>query len=398
MPIKTLSHRVIKPYQRFSKKAFKKVFITLMKCLGVKLLNAEQTISFLRPYLIFTRPKSNIFLPAIKNAANNLQLVFTPREAVSHKARVWKYTRSGKNEIQLKYGGIIIQSKILCTDFEPSGFFQSLSSNKKRQPKSAKTLIAPLSQDVDGLVIRGYYDFVMLILAKLCRIKDSVSAEEFAEAVISYPLFKAPFELDYMNLLGIKPTQVVDSRYNKVEFEKVILCNSGDWYYPNAGDILSLKSHIENKLRIVKTESKRIYISRACHRRVVNEPEVIALLKKYDFTVIEDKPRSVAEQVEIYKNASFIIGPHGASFVNIIWCEPGTHLFEFFSPNYMPDYFYYLSNIMHMEYSAFYQYADDKIQLHEKRGLQDIYVSIPDLERSLAEIFDHKRNRDAFVA
>jgi hypothetical protein len=361
-----------------------------LRCFGVKLLNAEQTISFLKPYLVFIRAKSHISLPAIKNAANKLQLVFTPREAVSHKARVWTYSRQRKRDVQLKYGGTIIQSKILCTDFETSGFFKSLSSRKKRVPGSAKLLIAPLSQDVDGLIIRGYYDFVMLILAKLCRVKDTLSAEEYAEATISYPLFNSAFELDYMNLLGIKPAQLVDSRHNKMEFEKVVLCNGGDWYYPNAEDILSVKNHVENKLKITKTENKRIYISRACHRRVVNEAELIKMLEKFDFTIIEDKPRSVAEQVEIYKNASFIIGPHGASFVNIIWCEPGTHLFELFSPNYMPDYFYYLSKIMNMEYSAYYRYADDKIQLHEKRGLQDIYVSVAELERSLEEIFNRE--------
>jgi capsular polysaccharide biosynthesis protein len=204
--------------------------------------------------------------------------------------------------------------------------------------------------------------------------------------MVAYPLFNKAYEEEILDLLCIRSGMLMDSRYSDISANKVVLANSGSWFYPNSSDISSLKRHIENKLAIKKTASNRIYISRSCRRQVNNENELITMLKTFDFIIIEDKQRSVAEQVEIYKNASFIIGPHGASFTNIIWCEPGTHLFELFSPNYFPDFFLYLSNLMNMKYSAYINLDNEKA--NGKMPIEDnISVSITDLEKSLNEIF-----------
>ena len=228
----------------------------------------------------------------------------------------------------------------------------------------------------------GYYDFVILVAAKLCRIKETLPASFFEEAAVSYPLFNTAYERDYLNLLGIGPDRTIDSRQQAVTFDACILANSGHWFYPNPADILALKRQVERALSPRKTERKRIYISRAGRRKIANEAALITLLKRYDFTIIDDKPRSVAEQVDIYKSASFIIGPHGASFTNIIWCEPGTHLLELFSPNMVADHFRYLAQLMNMTYSAYHHV----IRMNEKHQHQledDIFVSIADLEQTL---------------
>src|SRR5690606_19657427 len=96
---------------------------------------------------------------------------------------------------------------------------------------------------------------------------------------------------------------------------------NGCGWYPNFEDVLLMRKHILNKIKITPDTGKRIYISRSCRRKIINEEELITLLKKFDFTIIEDKPRTIAEQVSIYNNADFIIGPHGASFSNVIWCR-----------------------------------------------------------------------------
>ncbi len=171
----------------------------------------------------------------------------------------------------------------------------------------------------------------------------------------------------------------------------LITANSAHWY-PNLADLLSLKRHIGVAFQPVESQHNRIYISRSGRRCITNEDELMTLLQKYDFLIIADKPRTVTEQISMYYNASFIIGPHGASFSNIIWCQPGAHLFELFSPNYAPDFFLYLTKMMGMEYSAYYDgVADNKIDYLE--GLvEDIYVSIPRLEACLDNIFKKDAN------
>ena len=164
--------------------------------------------------------------------------------------------------------------------------------------------------------------------------------------------------------------------------------------YPNSADILLLKKYVESNVKVQKSEKRRIYISRSGSRRVENEDQLIELLKKFNFKIIEDVPRTVREQIEIYKNASFIIGPHGASFMNVIWCDPGTHLFELFSPNYRRDHFRYLAKIVDMNYSAYYYKAGTNSTEVEYALLEDLVVSIPEIESCLNDFFEHDKSSE----
>src|SRR5690606_37688562 len=165
-----------------------------------------------------------------------------------------------------------------------------------------------------------------------------------------------------------------------------IFGNCGTWK-PNVNEILSLKRNIECRLDISdKTPSagNRVYMSRKGRREIENEDELVELLKKFNFIIIEDKERSVEEQIYIYRNASFIIGPHGASFANVIWCKPGTYLYELFSKSWAPDYFLYLVKINEMQYAAYQDDTHEKITDDIFEALsQNIYVSISKLQASL---------------
>ena len=273
---------------------------------------------------------------------------------------------------------------MLCTDFQTFHLVKNFITSQKRTIATYDLLLAPWSHFSDGIIFGGYYDFVMLVAAKLSRMKEALPSEVFAGAVISYPLFQTTYEQELLALLGIVPNQLLDSRTHDVRFKQCILANSGHWFYPHPADIRALKKQVEKQVPVQPSARNRIYVSRAGRRRIINEASLIELLKKYNFIIIEDKPRSVMEQVAIYKNASFILGPHGASFTNIIWCEPDAHLFELFAPTMIVDHFRYLSRIMNMRYSAYHHVLT---MGNKKKALEeDIFVSIPDLERSLDEL------------
>ena len=199
-----------------------------------------------------------------------------------------------------------------------------------------------------------YYDNVFLVAGKLCRIRDTLSEFDFTSALVVYPLFTTTYEPEYLALLGIETNRVFDSRTTNVTFDQCILADVGHWFYPNSADVAALRKHVLPQIPPATGPRDRIYISRSNRRCVLNESEVIDLLKQYNFRVIEDKPCSVAEQVAIYRNTGFIIGPHGTSFTNILWCQPGAHLFELFSPTYYPDFFRYLATLLGLGYSAYF--------------------------------------------
>ncbi len=356
----------------------------LLKAFRLDLLTKEETVVYLNNFQIDNNSQTCIELPGVPNQSDGDRPVFNRTDAITHAAYVWHFDDTTTQTSQLPYGGIRANGKILCTDFQTYHLVRNFLGSKKRTIVTYDTLIAPWSHFSDGIIFGGYYDFVMLIAAKLCRMKDALLPEVFAQAVVSYPLFHTAYEQELLALIGIAPNQVFDSRTHDVRFKECMLGNSGHWFYPHPADIRALKKQVEKQVKFQPSAKNRIYVSRAGRRRVVNESSLIDLLKKYNFTIIEDKPRSVAEQVTIFKNASFILGPHGASFTNIIWCEPETHLFELFAPTMIVDHFRYLSRIMNMNYSAYHHVltvSDKKKALEE-----DIFVSIMDLERSLDEL------------
>ena len=361
-----------------------KLIQILLKRFSITLLSKKQTENYLKPYLIKSSPETHLPLPDVPNQADSINLVFSQTEAVSYQTYVWKYYSTRAKTKQLAYGSILTNTRIICTDFESYNLLKNFLTARKRIIIKRDLIIALWTHYLDGVSFGGYYDFVILVAAKLSRIREALPENVFAEAVLSYPLFKTAYEQEYLALIGFGPDRVFDSRVHDVRFNQCLLGNSGHWFYPNAADILALKKCVEAQLKPQRTERSRIYISRAGRRRVTNEAALIALLEKYKFTIVEDKPRSVAEQVTIYKNASFIMGPHGASFTNIIWCEPGTHLFELFSANMVVDHFRYLAQLMEMRYSAYHHV----ITMNNKRLdlEEDIFVSIADLEKNLNEL------------
>ncbi|WP_461070058.1 glycosyltransferase family 61 protein [Spirosoma horti] len=367
-------------------KAFPRALLKrVLKACKVDPLTKQETETFLENYQTAKSPVREVFIPGVQNQGELTKLIFSPVRAATHPSFVWSYKRGTKKAVQLPYGGILAEGKVLCLDFESYHLVKNWRGFGKRTLLAYETVIAPFSHYLDIVVFGGYYDFVILVAAKLSRMKAALPEQVFAEAALAYPLFKTTYEQEYLALIGVEPDHIFDSVAYDIRFDRCILANSGHWFYPDPADIFALKELVEAKLTIKQTNQSRIYISRSTRRKVVNEAALLKLLEKYDFTIIEDKPRSVAEQVTIYKNASFIMGPHGASFTNIIWCEPGTHLFELFPANMIVDHFAYLSQVMDMRYSAYSHVI--KMGQTKHHIEEDVFVSIADLEKSLDALF-----------
>lgn len=79
-----------------------------------------------------------------------------------------------------------------------------------------------------------------------------------------------------------------------------------------------------------RTYSARIYVTRrkAKYRKIVNEQEVVALLEKYGFSVIDFDDMTFWEQVAQMQAAKYIIAIHGAGMANIVFANPKTKILE----------------------------------------------------------------------
>ncbi|MBD2664384.1 tetratricopeptide TPR_2 [Richelia sinica FACHB-800] len=113
------------------------------------------------------------------------------------------------------------------------------------------------------------------------------------------------------------------------------------------------------KQNFLKTEhhqfispQKKIYITRklAKSRRVINEDELLALLQIYGFQPVILESMSVAEQAALFAQAEIVISPHGSGLTNLVFCQPGTKVIELFSPNYVYHCYWWISNLVGLDY------------------------------------------------
>ena len=87
-----------------------------------------------------------------------------------------------------------------------------------------------------------------------------------------------------------------------------------------------------------KDESRNFYISRdlASKRKIVNENEIINILKKYNYDVVYCENLTFEEQIKIFSNAKNVIAPQGAGLTNLFWSQKGINILELSSQVVQP--------------------------------------------------------------
>jgi|GEM_PF-3133766 len=121
----------------------------------------------------------------------------------------------------------------------------------------------------------------------------------------------------------------------------------------------------------------RIYVDRtdARERRVANRRELDELLAAYDFEPVVLSERSIERQVELFRNADCVVGPHGAGLVHLVFGDD-LAVVELFGDE-LRDHYYALSTIAGHEYYC--------VQGTDGDGV-DISVDIDELRAVLESI------------
>jgi hypothetical protein len=364
--------------------------IAIARMLGVTFLDKSQTVDLLRPYEQVHHPANRQLLNPVRDLIEPGLLLFDQQQAESQPTYAWLVERGTQPATQLRCGNVKIAGKVLCTDFGNEHLLRDSLRPGKRTIIEVDTLVAPFGQYQDGVAFGGYYDFIYLVAAKLSRIRQSLPAGFPLGSVVAYPLFHTSYEQEFLAHLGFQPDQIFDTRQYDVRFDRCLLGSSGHWFYPNASDVRAIRDELVPLIQPSATRD-RLYISRSGRRRVLNEDELTAMLARYNFTVIDDTPRTLSEQLSIYNRASVLIGPHGASFSNLIWSQPGTQLIELFSANYVPNFFQYLSELNNMRYAATRQGQPDPARRNDLT--ENIQVDVSAFERSLNQLFEDEQKR-----
>ncbi|NET72810.1 MAG: DUF563 domain-containing protein, partial [Sphaerospermopsis sp. SIO1G2] len=134
---------------------------------------------------------------------------------------------------------------------------------------------------------------------------------------------------------------------------------------------------------------RRIYITRklAHSRRVINENEITNLLKRYGFETVILESMTVAEQALLFSQAEIIISPHGSGLTNLVFCQPNTKVIELFSPNYVYHCFWWISNLVGLDYYYLLGKTLPGWYLHyflyPEEFTEDIFIKVEEVEETL---------------
>ncbi|ATJ92227.1 hypothetical protein HK16_16025 [Acetobacter senegalensis] len=96
---------------------------------------------------------------------------------------------------------------------------------------------------------------------------------------------------------------------------------------------------------------QRLYVARpGSPRCVVQEENLLALLHRHGFRVVDPAGLTFLEQIQLFKNAECVVGVMGAGMTNILFCPPGAKVITL-APATMPDTFFaFIAGLRGLEY------------------------------------------------
>ena len=141
---------------------------------------------------------------------------------------------------------------------------------------------------------------------------------------------------------------------------------------------LSCEKKFDNNEKVFIDRSESIYN----HCQIINQEEVFDFLNKKKFTKYKVGQLSFEEQIYLFHNAKIIVGPHGAAFTNLIFCQPNTNVIEIMpkaNPNKVNKTISKINNLKYQLITTPDLHDDEKIN-------GDIKLNIRDLENALNKI------------
>jgi capsular polysaccharide biosynthesis protein len=141
----------------------------------------------------------------------------------------------------------------------------------------------------------------------------------------------APHMAELLRLLGYQDVPLIQiARDRPARFDRLLvttrLAAGGRWFDPMLPRWY--RRRLVEPLGPLPTAERKLYLSRAgtSRRRLSNEQDVFAALEPLGFELVRPETTSVQSQIELFAQASHIVGSSGAAFTNMIFSPPGARV------------------------------------------------------------------------
>jgi len=292
------------------------------------------------------------------------------------------------------YGAVItMENKMLTgvSKFIEAGEY--VTDHTKHAIFSKKTL--PPLKKINGAVAilsapagRGYYHWMFDVLPRIqLLIEAGYNFDRIDKFLINNYISR--FHIETLNMIGIPRNKIIESQLNPhLQAETLIVPSLvGDTGSVPGYACNFLRNQFLPKISKNNNHAERIYVNRGQvgHRRVVNEPEIVNVLKQYGFESIALETFSLTEQIALMASAKVVIAPHGAGLTNIVFCDPGTKIIEFLYPAAVNVMYWTISEEMKFDY--YYLMAEGEIppeNVNPYLNLNDMTIDIDKLKKLLS--------------
>ena len=188
---------------------------------------------------------------------------------------------------------------------------------------------------------------------------------------------------DSLALFGIRRDQIVELGTEPVAVDRLIYptpMTQHAWHI--APRCVSLLEQIAARVPAEGSGTERIYVSRnrAWRRRLVNEEEIVAIVRQMGFTVVEPEFLSLYQQIGLFRNARLVVGNYGAALTNIAFAAGRPTLLALTTPFMQDDFF---STLMSLKQGRFISLHGET--LDDDLGMNADFRVDPPRFRSLLE-------------
>jgi hypothetical protein len=199
----------------------------------------------------------------------------------------------------------------------------------------------------------SYYHWFLDCLPRLLAAEHHSLCQGEPTRVI-VPANQTPWQRESLNLLGISAEHQISHRSvgrGGLRVERLLAMVSHRWQRMgdapfDAASPWAIKLLAERLSQRTEAPAvsppRRLYLSRkgVPTRRVINEDDLLAQLAPHGFVTVQSEQLSLQEQISLFRGATHIIAPHGASLTNLMHAHDCSVL-ELFQEGHgvRPDFF-----------------------------------------------------------
>jgi capsular polysaccharide biosynthesis protein len=223
----------------------------------------------------------------------------------------------------------------------------------------------------------SYYHWLIDVAPKIASAKRYFGSK-IADVTFVYPRALAHYEMETIDMLGIKLENVANSHdVGEITAREIVALPLPGWH-----KVSPRIFELRRLLAMPSSPERRLYIARSGRRKVANEDQLLRMLQLHGFEHIVDRSRSMRQQIALFASASHIVAPHGAGLSNMLWASPSTQVLELADSAYAPDFFVNLAATLgiHLDRLTFGTQTS-----HWTNMAKDFEVDLGVVERHLKE-------------